>query len=270
LCRDGRRWTVLLPFHNERAYLPKALAALAAQTEPFNLVLIDNGSTDASRDVATAVVSRLGLEARLIVEARPGKVAALAAGLALVDTPFVATCDADTFYPPEYLAQAERIMVSGRHVGAGAYFVADGATAGQRRAAAFHICAAGQLLRRQCHAGGAGQVFRTNALVAAGGFDPHRWNCVLEDHEIVHRVLKLGTMGYSASFWAAPSPRDRQRPSTRWSLGERIAYHLIASVAPDWFFYSFLGPRLRSRDLMSERLREQSFEPAGALAKAGS
>jgi glycosyltransferase involved in cell wall biosynthesis len=264
---SGRRWTVLLPFHNERDELPATLASLAVQNLAFDLILIDNGSTDDSRDAAIAAAARLGLRTRLVIEMRPGKVAALAAGLTVVETLFVATCDADTYYPPDYLCEAERIMLGGCHVGAGAYFVSPDAGTALQRAEALHICAAGRLLRQQCHAGGAGQVFRTSVLRAAGGFDPARWNWVLEDHEIVHRVLKFGSIGYGRFFWAAPSPRYRNRPCTRWSLTERLVYHLTSSFAPDWFFYSFLRPRLRSRSLMSERLRERSREPAVALAE---
>jgi glycosyltransferase involved in cell wall biosynthesis len=265
---NHRHWTVLLPFHNERDYLPATLESLARQSAAFDLVLIDNGSTDDSEEIAREAVARLGLDIRFLVERRPGKVAALAAGLVLADTQFVATCDADTYYPPDYLAAAESIMLGGGHVAAGAYFVAAGAGKTRRRAEALHICAAGRLLPEQCHAGGAGQTFRTSVLRAAGGFDPRRWNCVLEDHEIAHRVLKLGSIGYSRSFWAAPSSRHRNRPNTRWSLAERLVYHATASFAPDWFFYSFLGPRLESRSLVSARLRERPFDTAVALAEA--
>lgn len=264
---NGRLWTILLPFHNERDELPAMLASLAAQNVAFDLVLIDNGSTDDSRTVAVAAAARLNLPSRLVIEMRPGKVAALAAGLRLVETLFVATCDADTYYPPDYLSEAERIMLGGAHVAAGAYFISPDTGATAQGAEALHICTVGQLLPRQCHAGGAGQVFRTSVLRAAGGFDPARWNWVLEDHEIVHRVLKFGSIGYGRFFWAAPSPRHRNRPSTRWSLAERLVYHLTSSFASDWFFYSFLGPRLRSRRLMSERLRERPREGAVAFAE---
>ena len=47
------------------------------------------------------VPTSIGLPFHSIVEARPGTVAALAAGLASADTPFDATCDADTWYPPD-------------------------------------------------------------------------------------------------------------------------------------------------------------------------
>ncbi|MGI4732630.1 MAG: glycosyltransferase [Janthinobacterium lividum] len=256
------RWSVLVPFFNERDHLPATLAGLAAQTERPRVILIDNGSTDGSAAVAIAHCARLGLDPVLVTEPRPGKVHALATGLALVDTPLVATCDADTFYPAGYLAAAGRVLARGRTVVAGAFFVAADADAAVRARAARRIVGTARWLRGQCHTGGAGQAFRTEALRAAGGFDAARWGWVLEDHEVIHRVLHCGTtrdaaMGYARDLWCCPSSRPRDRVSIRWTAGERLLYAMAAPVAGDWFFYRFLAGRLRGRRLTSERIRER-------------
>ncbi len=67
-------------------------------------------------------------------------------------------------------------------------------------------------------------------------------------------------MQYGARFWCAPSPRERNRESIRWTLGERILYHALAPVAGDWFFYGFLARRLDQRRMTSERIRERPFQ----------
>jgi glycosyltransferase involved in cell wall biosynthesis len=262
-------WTVLVPFFNERGYLPHMLASLAGQNRPARIVLIDNGSTDFSARVATAECRRHGLDHVLVEERRPGKVAALAAGLARVRTPFVATCDADTWYPADYLEQGRRLLETSGSAAAGAWFTRAQAGKLQRLRKAFHIRLAARLLPRQCHTGGAGQVFRTASLRQAGGFDPARWKYVLEDHEVVHRVQKIGTIEYGAAFWCAPSARDRDRDSISWSFFERLVYHATASGAGDWFFYRFLKTRLRARRLTSERMRERAFQEVGAQELAG-
>lgn len=261
--RPECNWTVLLPFFNERLYLEGTLASLAAQDQPLRLILIDNGSTDGSSEIATAACRRLGLRFTLIREHAPGKVHALAAGLELVRTPYVATCDADTWYPTDYLAQAGKLLEADSAAAAGAYFVREGALPRQHAAAAWHIVIAAVLLPRQCHTGGAGQVFRTASLRETGGFDAARWNYVLEDHEIMHRVVKTGSLEYGPGFWCTPSHRDRDRESIRWTLAERILYHVTPSRWRDRFFYDFLGPRLRARRLTSERMRERQFHDAG-------
>lgn len=252
-------WSILLPFFNERDYLPATIASLAAQTVPMTLILIDNGSTDDSAAIARAACRDHGMDYLLITETRPGKVAALRTGLGWVQTPWVATCDADTLYPPHYLAAAEAVLAKPGRVAAGAYFVALGADDQARRNKARAVLTGARLLPRQSHTGGAGQAFRTAALRAAGGFDADRWNYVLEDHEVIHRVMRLGSMGYARDLWCAPSPRERDRDSIRWTAFERLIYSAAAPWAGDWFFYSFLASRLLRRRLLSNRIRERQY-----------
>ena len=262
----GKRvvWNVLVPFFNESACLDATLESLAAQTVRPRIILIDNGSTDGSGALARAACHRLGLDYDLLVEPRPGKVAALALGLRRVTSPYIATCDADTWYPPQYLAEAQRVLERG-HAVAGAFFVPPAADAATRRREGRRIATTAMLLRGQCHTGGAGQAFRTETLRQAGGFDPGRWGYVLEDHEVIHRVMKHGSMGYAGALWCCPSPRERDRESIRWTLGERLLYCVAAPVAGDWFFYRFLATRLRGRRLTSERIRERSFQDVGRV-----
>jgi len=263
-----RDWTVLLPFFNERTFLEGTLASLARQSEPPLVILIDNGSTDGSGAIARAACVRFRLPHVLLREPTPGKVAALASGFALVNTPYVATCDADTWYPETYLAQARAVLERDHRAAGGAYFVAPDAGRWQRFGKALHIIAAAALLPGQCHAGGAGQVFRTSALRRAGGFDPARWNMVLEDHEIMHRVRDHGGLGYHVRLWCAPAPRARDRASTRWTLVERLCYHATTGWAGDWFFYGFLADRLAARRLSSARLRERAYQDCDTEARA--
>lgn len=252
-------WTVVIPFFNERAFIASTLESLATQDVPFVLILIDNGSTDGSGSAAAAACRRLGLRYTLLVERQPGKVNALTTGIAQVGTRYVATCDADTAYPSDYLRQAGRLLDGGA-VAAGACFVSPGADPQEQARAGRRIERAATVFPRQCHTGGAGQVFRTAALRRAGQFDSRRWGYVLEDHEIMHRIARLGAIAYSGAFRCTPSPRDRDRESIRWTLSERLAYHLTPGIARDWFFYSFLARRLAGRRLTSDRIRERAFQ----------
>jgi glycosyltransferase involved in cell wall biosynthesis len=249
-------WSVIIPFYNEVDFLTDTLTSLAGQTRHCKVILVDNGSTDGGAALAMECCAKLGLDATLLSERRPGKVFALATGLARVATPLVATCDADTWYPPDYLAEAEALLGAPGSVAAGAFFAGREDRAAHRRKA-LHIRFVPSLLRRQCHTGGAGQVFRTIALRRAGGFDARRWNYVLEDHEIIHRVHREGGMKYGTRFWCSPSPRERNRESIRWTLAERLVYHAVAPIAGDWFFYGFLARRLDRRRMTSERIRER-------------
>lgn len=253
-------WTVIVPFFNERGCIAETIASLARQTIPFRLVLVDNGSTDDGAVIADRAARQHALDYVLVTEQRPGKVRALRAGLSEAHTRWTATCDADTLYPPGYLAAASTQLIRSGCVVAGAYRVPRGAGAIMRAAKAWQILNTARLLRRQSHSGGWGQAFCTESLRAVGGFDPSRWNFVLEDHEIIHCLMRQGKMRYSKALWCMPSDRIRDRDPASWTWIERLTYSLTAPWAGDWYFYVFLSRRLQRRKLFSHRLRERQHQ----------
>lgn len=249
------RWTCVLPFFNEAKSLPRTLISLADQNEPFDLVLVDNGSTDGSAEVARAVADDLGLEHRLLAESRVGKVAALAAGIAVAATIMIATCDADTFYPPDYLDMGAQLLLRDGFVAVGAFIAPEASQNASRSFAVLRRWLAALLWPRHCHTGGAGQMFRSDALRRVGGFCVDRWNLVLEDHEIFARLSGIGRIGYSRSLWCKPISRKHRRRKVGWSRAEQLLYHVTPERRQSAFFSKFLGPRLRRRGQSSEKLR---------------
>jgi len=254
------RWTIVVPVFNENAFLASTLRTLAEQTRPFRLIVVDNGSTDGSLALAARMIAELGIDGRILTEPRPGPVPALSRGLAEVTTEFVATCDADTFYPSSYLETAEALLDrSFEAVIACAYYLPPEAGRLKRFLAAAHQLGAAILLPRQAHNGGAGQCFRTAALNACGGYDDRTWPFVLGDHEIVHRVFKHGSAAWRRDHWCVPSPRRKNGDAVRWSLLERLLYHATPFAFKDWYFYDFLAPRLARRGLHCTRLRQRTW-----------
>lgn len=257
------RWTVVVAYYNEAEYLPHMLASIAEQTlRPFRLVLIDNGSTDGSPAIAQAATDAMeGVEAIHLSEAQPGKIHALAAAMAHLSTDFAAFTDADTFYPPDYLAAATRAFDADDDVVAAmAVDLPDtpDTAAGKRKIA--HVQIVSRLWPRQTHTGGYGQNFRTAALVAAGGWSAAFWPYVLMDHEIMQRVLKLGRQVYPRDLWCIPSARRSDRRRVRWTVPERLIYHFSPWATRDWYFYRFLAKRLERRKLGHLNLREKTWE----------
>ena len=86
-----------------------------------------------------------------------------------------------------------------------------------------------------------------------------RWPYVLEDHEIMQRIFKLGTSRYDFDLWCTPSNRRSDRTSVNWTLGEQVLYHLTPFALKDWFFYSFLARRFAARKLSQLNLREKTW-----------
>jgi glycosyltransferase involved in cell wall biosynthesis len=85
---------VVLPVLDEAAALPWVLGRLPPG---YRALVVDNGSTDGSGDVAR------DLGATVVVEPRRGFGAACAAGLAATSAPVVAFCDADGSLDPREL-----------------------------------------------------------------------------------------------------------------------------------------------------------------------
>jgi glycosyltransferase involved in cell wall biosynthesis len=264
------RWTVVIPYYNEADYLGHTLDSLGAQAGvQFRLVLVDNGSTDGTADVVAVWAARHpDIDLLHIVEPQAGQVHALKAGIDRVTTELVAICDADTVYPPRYLATAQA-MFDARGPATVAVLAHDAPAGGDTHLAArlkrlvyTHVVTA--VLRGQGHAGGYAHCYRTAALKAAGGYDAALWPYVIKDHELIHRVLRHGGIAYATDHWCNPSPRRADRRGVRWTLPERILYHATPYAAKDWFFYDFLRPRLVARKQTDTVLRQRNWLPVPA------
>ena len=248
--------SLVLPYFNEESFLAATLASIGAQVDrDFELILIDNGSTDDSVQVARAACEVMGdVPVVWLYEDSPGKSRALRTGVAAARGGIVATLDADTIYPPEYVSRV-RGAFAGRQVAAALAF---GRPAGEGRATHKQRLEA-RLWPGKCHTGGFGQAFRRDLLDAAGGFDFERWPFVLEDHEIIHRIARLGRLAYSADHVCHPSDRRTDRSGCNWRLWERVQYKLLPAFAMERFFYGYLADRFARRGLSNLRLRDKTW-----------
>ena len=255
------RWSVVVPVFNEKDFLPRTLESLAVQRVAFTLVLVDNGSTDGCIDDARRLIAERGLDARILHEPRPGQVHALKRGIDAADTELVAICDADTWYPPHYLEQAEALFdrAGPDFAAAAAYLLPERPHGLRARLMAVHQLAAARLLPRQNHTSGAAHCFRLSALRAAGGYDARLWPYVLKDHELMHRVLGQGGQVYHRDLWCISSERRVSRTNVRWTLPERLLYHCTPFARKRRFFDAFLAPRFARRNLGDLCLRQRSW-----------
>ncbi len=95
--------SVVIPVRDDAAELDRCLTLLAAQTvPPLEVVVVDNGSTDASAEVA----ARHG--ARVVPEPVRGIPSAAAAGYDAARGDVIARCDADSRPPRDWVERIER------------------------------------------------------------------------------------------------------------------------------------------------------------------
>lgn len=102
------RVSVVVPLYNKASYVVRSLESVAAQTlRDFEVIVVDDGSTDGGAEVATAAFdSRF----RLIRQTNAGPGAARNRGLREAGAPYVGFLDADDRWSPEFLAENVAIL----------------------------------------------------------------------------------------------------------------------------------------------------------------
>lgn len=106
---------VVIPVWNGEAVLGRCLDALARQTLPrdaYQIIVVDNGSSDATRQIAR---SYAGIE--LLEEARPGSYVARNLGIGRVRAPITAFTDADCEPATDWLEQVLRAAAANQGFG---------------------------------------------------------------------------------------------------------------------------------------------------------
>jgi cellulose synthase/poly-beta-1,6-N-acetylglucosamine synthase-like glycosyltransferase len=200
---------VIVAAYNEAVVLPETLAALFAQTEPPDEVVIaDDGSDDGTADrlrsyglvePAPGQVSEPGtLDPRLrwLRLRRGGKARALNEALGRIGSEVVMTVDADTVLDPEAIGAMRRAFAEEPTLVAatGVLFPTCPATPGGRVLQWFQTYEyMRNFLSRYAWArqdgllliSGAFAAYRRDAVLAVGGFDT---DCLVEDYELTHRL----------------------------------------------------------------------------------
>lgn len=99
------RVSVVVPVLNASRTLPHCLSALERlDPAPDEIVLVDNGSTDESWNLASRFVERVGSRARLVAESQRGASAARNAGIREATGDIIAFTDADCSPASDWLS----------------------------------------------------------------------------------------------------------------------------------------------------------------------
>jgi glycosyltransferase involved in cell wall biosynthesis len=110
---DNPLLSVVMPVYNERATVDEIIRRVLAVPMRTELIVVDDGSTDGTREVLTGLARDLGF--RLVLQpANAGKGAALRRGFQEVTGDLVVIQDADLEYSPEEFPQLVELICQGR------------------------------------------------------------------------------------------------------------------------------------------------------------
>lgn len=227
----GLKVSVIVPAFNEERFLARTLASLTDQTfHGYELLVVDNGSTD-----ATAAIARRFAD-RVILETRRGYMNAAARGAAESTGELLTFCDADTLYPRTWLARMVRAFA--RNPAASAVYGScrsHDASPIMNRVNGFFFT---QWLRVSRLLGldntsGFNLVIRRSAFEAVGGYD-RRFAKAGPDVELGRRLSRVGPIVFRADIRVEASARRFRQGgvlSTLWMF-TKIWWRLLRGRVP--------------------------------------
>lgn len=107
------RFSVIMPLFNKERYVKKAIESVFTQTyRDFELIIIDDGSTDNSLDVVKEVKSQepRAKSVCVISQQNAGVAAARNNGVAASKGEYVCFLDADDWWEPTYMEEMDRLI----------------------------------------------------------------------------------------------------------------------------------------------------------------
>ncbi len=203
--------SVITPAHNAEAFIGDAIDSVSRQTEQrFEYLVVENGSTDATQEVARARLDKMD-GAQLLSTPNSGQGAARNLGLEHSNGDYVAFLDADDVWYPDMLRRSLHALQTADPT-VGAVFchshlvLADGTLVGRLRPrpGAYDL---GDLLIGGCPPGnGSCLLVRRTCFEEAGPFDETMRSAV--DFEMWARIAVRAS---TPTFWCFPEPLVQYR-----------------------------------------------------------
>ncbi|MBC7778802.1 MAG: glycosyltransferase family 2 protein [Proteobacteria bacterium] len=145
------RVSIVVPAFDEALHIETTLRSLVAQDiQPWEIIVIDDGSADATADIARRCLAGIARTRVIRMPVNQGKAQALNVGIGAASGEIVATIDADTRLEPRALGSALRTMARARADAVAFYLDVDnsssllGAVQRQEYVAALNFERAGQ------------------------------------------------------------------------------------------------------------------------------
>lgn len=105
--------SVIIPTYNREDYLPDAIDSVLNQTyQDFEIIIIDDGSTDSTKNIVTNYISQNGERVKYLFQNKKGSSAARNNGIKNAKGEFIAFLDSDDIWLPEKLEKQIKLIES--------------------------------------------------------------------------------------------------------------------------------------------------------------
>ena len=109
------RFSIIVPLYNKEAYVRKALDSIVSQSfKDWECIIVDDGSTDNSADIAQSIISSLSETDHFIIcilrQPNSGVAAARNNGVKASRGEFVCFLDADDWWEPMFLEEMDKLI----------------------------------------------------------------------------------------------------------------------------------------------------------------
>jgi glycosyltransferase involved in cell wall biosynthesis len=284
---DGPLVSVVIPAYNAAATLAETLASVLAQTyRRLEVVVVDDGSADATADIVAAIAAR-DARVRLVRQANAGASAARNRGIAETSGALVAFVDADDLWAPDKIArQVAALHAAGDGAGLCYTWFVTIDTRGRILQPGARPQHRGAVLPALCTnnfvGNGSSMLVRRTGLDRVGGYDEslHRHGLFgSEDYDLLLRmaeayefaVVQDHLVGYRVVAGSLSSDRENM------VLSHRLVAERAARRRPDlvpyllrgrtsYAVYLMVGVLLRGRLRMGVTLARRSGLPLWRLA----
>ncbi len=204
--------SVIIPARNEEKYLAACLATVNAQDFPdeYEVIVVDNGSTDATAEIAAQA------GARVIAEPEPGLPRARESGRQAARAPLLVYIDADTHIPRNYLRKVVETFENEpdvMSVTSPVRFYDGDWSANLFIFCYFHIYRLLNWLHIVDFIFGGTFALRSEVIARIGGFDISI-AFYGEDADLTKRVAREGRIRYLGDLYSQTSARRYQREGT--------------------------------------------------------
>lgn len=223
--------SVVVPVYNSASILPRCLDALLAQTYPsdrYEIIVIDDGSADASADVAHACLDNWAGVSHVLQQPNGGPASARNLGIGAASGDIVAFIDSDCVAERDWLGSLTEAFTTSEVAGVGGPIInhcSPGWVTSYLQAANFYRHRARRGVVDYLVTGNV--AFRRSALLAVGGFaaDKGVWG---EDADLSFRLrqsgytLLLAQRGTVTHFGSPTSLRGLSKELYRYGYGSSV------------------------------------------------